>query len=486
MKYSGLAILVLLAILQISLCEQAHPKVIPQKTTQRKSTEITKKTKPTATTHKAKRSGELYYNGALNIQGYSPVHRHVVVSHHDAFHHHNAHAHIAHAHAHIVHPHAHIAHPHAHILHRHAHIGHHLHTHVHHGNHIHQLFHNSAKGYINVAKLAYCKKQFILAKTCSICPSVLGAYKTFFIHSVNQKKIRLFQFVVLYSDAKKEVLISFSGPKTNQPKFFNKTYAKGFKKVKELGGVKIEKFYWQIYSKYMRKVLHKKLKKVIKSKRGNYKFTFVGHSFGGSFATLAAYDLVKNNVLKANKKLNSPIVYTYGLMRIGDAKFVQKVNKLFKVVRIIRNDDFATRAPSCVYDTTSLRFRCYRRVSKVIRHYPLFRRYFITYRRGLRYYRRSIARRVPAAAQRRSVHVAARHHHHVAAARPVNRAHHYLHAYYSQPLGTIISYNGNNFSTYSVCNFVNGIPVCEKKVRLPHAFSATAHVHYFSTNVEAC
>jgi hypothetical protein len=424
---------------------------------------ITEEIKPTQNiqqpVNRKTRNSQVYYNGHYNSR---------------------AHAHIVHPHSHIhghVHPHdihGHLVHPHPHL---HSHI---IHPHAHLAQNVNHLFHSFARNYINIARLAYCPKKLILAKTCKACPSVLNTYKSYFIHSINLKKKRLFQFVILYSDAKKEVLVTFSGPKTTtQTKFFNKVYKKGFKTISALGNIKIEKFYWEIYSKYIRKVLFKKMKKVNKSKRSGYKFVLVGHSFGGSIATLAAYDLVRSKIIKSNKKLNSPIVYTYGLMRIGDSNFVKKVNALVKVVRIVRSDDFVTRVPSCVYDASSRLFRCYRRVAKVIRHYPAFRRYFLVYRRGLTSYRRSIVRRVS------STH----HHHHVAkvrAHRHVGRTRSHYHAYYSQPLGTILYYTGSNFSTYNVCKYVAGIPVCEKKVKLPSTFSPTVHSQYYGINVELC
>ena len=364
---------------------------------------------------------------------------------------------------------------HAHIVHSplisHTHIQGHIiqpysniHTHVAHQDSYHHL-HTFARSYVTLARLAYCPKHYILAKKCTICPQILKTYITFFIHSINQNKKRLFQFIILYSDIKKEVIITFSGPKTTQASFFNKVYKKGFKKISELGNVKIEKFFWDIYSKYMRKVLIKNVKKVIKSKRGGYKFIFVGHSFGGSFATLAAYDLVQNKIVVSDKKISSPIVYTYGSIRIGDNDFVNKVNSLFKVIRIVRNDDYVTRVPSCVYDASFHLFRCYRRVSKVVKTYPAFRRYFLVYRRGLKVYRRSIISRV---------------------ANSKVRAHSHYHSYYSQPLGTLIYYTGNNFTIYNVCKFESGIPVCEKNIKLPNTFSPSVHALYYSENVELC
>ena len=395
-----------------------------------------------------------------NIQS-RPTHRHFNSP---------SHAHIIPSHPHLnrnlVHPavHRHVVHPQSHI-HRHN-------THPNLINDANHLFHLFGKSYINIAKLAYCPKKLILAKSCKVCKSVLNTHKTFFIHSINEKKQRLFQFVIVYSDVKKEVLITFSGPKTNQVKYFNKVYKNGFKKIAALGNVKIEKYFWEIYSKYVRDVLIKKVKKVNKSKRADYKFVFIGHSFGGSIATLAAYDLVKNKIIKSNKKISSPIVYTYGLMRIGDNNFVNKVNGLIKIIRIVRSDDFVTRVPSCVYDAKKKLFRCYRRVAKVIKHYPVFKRYFTVYRQGLRLYRRSIIRRA--------------HPHYHRKAQGKARIHSHYHSYYSQPLGTLIYYTRSNFATYNVCSFAAGIPVCEKRIKLPSTFSPIVHSHYYGVNVEMC
>jgi hypothetical protein len=329
-------------------------------------------------------------------------------------------------------------------------------------------FHSNARSFVSLARLAYCPKVSILSHKCSICSTVLNKYKTFFIHSINENKKRLFQFVILYSDKNKEVVITFSGPKTTQTKYFSKVYKKGFQKISILGNVNIEKYYWEIYSKYMRKALIKKIKKVIKSKRGSYKFIFVGHSFGGSFATLAAYDLVLNKILSNNKKIHSPTVYTYGLMRIGDNLFIKKVNSLFEVVRIVRSDDFVTRTPSCVYDLSLHRFRCYRTVRRLVKLQPIFKRYFVVYRRGVRNYRKKVLRRL----QKNKV--------------KSKFTHTNFHSYYSQPLGTLIYYSQNNFENYKVCRYISGIPICEKKIKLPRTFSPSVHAHYFHVNVELC
>jgi len=352
----------------------------------------------------------------------------------------------------------HLVHPHAHI-HRHLPRHHHGHLHLHsHFSHYHAF----ARYLVPITRIAYCPKQLILQKTCTVCKSVLNTYSTYFIHTINENKQKLFQFIILYSDLKKEVIITFSGPKTSQSKFFNKIYQKGFTKVKELGNIKIEKYYWKIYNSYIRKILFKKIKKIKQSKRGSYKFIFVGHSFGGSIATLAALDLVKNQKIKQNKKkLESPIVYSYGPLRIGDTKLVDIINSLFKVIRIVRSDDFIVRAPSCVYDMHAHKFKCFTRAANIVKQYPLFKKFFAVYRKGLSVYRKTIIKRI-------------------------HSKHSQFHAYYTQPLGTMLYYSGDNWNNYQICDYKDGIPICEKNNPLPKSFSPNVHSQYFSINLENC
>ena len=326
-------------------------------------------------------------------------------------------------------------------------------------------YHKSALNYINIARLAYCPKNLILAKRCEVCPFVLNQYKTFFIHSVKQNMKNLFQFIIIFSDIRKEIIITFSGPKTKETKFFNKIYKKGFITVKELGeNVKIENYYWEIYSKYMRSILRSKIEKILKSKRSEYKVIFIGHSFGGSIAVLAAYDLVKNRIVKKNNFNSSHVIFSYGQMRIGDNSFISEVNKLIKLIRIMRSDDFVTRVPSCVFDESEMVFKCYSRVATVVKNYPIFKNYFIDYRRGIRIYRKTI-QKLYRFSKTAVVH---------------------YHTYFTQPLGTLLLYKGNDFSTYHECPIRNGILTCEEKIILPNTFTASVHQHYFGIDVESC
>merc|ERR1712032_938508 len=58
--------------------------------------------------------------------------------------------------------------------------------------------------------------------------------------------------------------------------------------------------------------------------------------------------------------------------------------------------------------------------------------------------------------------------------------------FYTQPLGTELFYNTPQFNDYQKCNYVNGIPVCEKDIKLPSSFSPDVHRNYFNMNVELC
>ena len=58
--------------------------------------------------------------------------------------------------------------------------------------------------------------------------------------------------------------------------------------------------------------------------------------------------------------------------------------------------------------------------------------------------------------------------------------------FYTQPLGTELFYSNPQFTNYEKCNYVNGIPVFEKDLRLPSTFTPDVHRNYFNMNLELC
>lgn len=358
-----------------------------------------------------------------------------------------------------------------------------LHSHT--NQQILNFYATNAQSYAPFARLAYCSKSMIQNLSCEFCPEMISnSYSTFFIHSVSKEYDRLFQFVITYSDIKREVVVSFSGPTTEHGNYFTSIYSSGFVEIQELGGIRIEREYWDIYSNNFRQILAEKIQKISESGRSDYTFIFVGHSFGGSMATLASFDLVLNNILiKTNQ---SPLVYTYGPLRIGDNNFVNRVNSAVKIVKILRKDDYVTRMPNCVY--FSGQYRCYNNLSDVCHKIPLIKEYMSSYSSAplqMRFIQtdkklkkkmklRNRNKKDPIV--RGTTFIGNR----------LVRTHNSM--FYSQPYGTELIYKGSNFSAsnYHSCRYVNGIPVCERHQRLPATFSPDVHRIYYNMNIEQC
>lgn len=197
--------------------------------------------------------------------------------------------------------------------------------------------------YVSLAKLSYCPQKTIKALSCSFCDKLIG-YTTFFSHSVKDESGIRFKFAILYNDLRSEIVFTFSGPNSEQGEFFNQLYNSGFVFPIEIKGAGIEANYWFIYNNFIKLELINKISQLQASKRGHYKFVFVGHSFGGSIAVLSACDLFNKRVF-----MSPPMVYTYGQLRIGNHGFVSLVNNNIKIIKVIKKDDYLTRIPGCLY-----------------------------------------------------------------------------------------------------------------------------------------
>lgn len=357
----------------------------------------------------------------------------------------------------------------------------HKHHSRHHTSQILNFYASNAESYAPFARLAYCPKVEIQHLDCSFCETFTDEYATFFIHSVQKENDRLFQFVIVYSDSRREIVITFSGPTTEHGNYFTSIYSSGFVQIPELGGIRIEREYWDIYSQNMRDILAEKIDKISASNRGDYSFIFVGHSFGGSLATLASYDMVTSDVVI--KTENSPLVYTYGSLRIGDSEFVNKVNEAVKVIKIARKDDYVTRMPNCVY--LNGRYRCYNNMNQAAHKVPMLKRYLTGYRKIFASFLETGAGKV-----RKVGKVGKK-----GKKDPIVRGTSYIGGrmfrthtpmFYSQNFGTELVYNGPRFNSFQHARYVNQVPVYERHMRLPATFSPNVHRMYYNMNIEQC
>ena len=226
--------------------------------------------------------------------------------------------------------------------------------------------------YMLFAKLAYCNGKIIKTTTCSFCDNLKG-YTTFITHSIKDQTGRRFLFAILINDQKAEVVITFSGPKTeNSGSLFSDIYSKGFTTVSDLDNIRVETSYWEIYSKLLRIMLQTKVKEVQLNQRSGYKFKFVGHSFGGSLAILAAFDLKRRGVLE-----KVPQVYTFGQLRIGDLNFVNTVNQHLQIIKVVKDNDYITRSPNCFF--ANGRYNCESNINNMFARLPELRSYYTSY-----------------------------------------------------------------------------------------------------------
>lgn len=350
----------------------------------------------------------------------------------------------------------------------------------------------TAKSYLSFANLAYCNVDVIRSLSCPLCSSIMdNSYKVLDLHT-SKAEGHVYRYVILASENHKEVIVSFSGPKSSEGTFHAAIYTSGWGK---LLGQRIEKAYLSVYQSHFQGALVKSIQKLAQYK--NYKFIFVGHSFGGSLAVLAAYDLVKSNLLAQNLQKESPLVYSYGQLRIGDDNFVENVNQLFKVIRIVKNNDFMGRLPNCVWSAQVGKWRCFRDTYNLMMRFPEYRRYIMNYSHngskqhytGLQAaygnYRGSFLQK--SMRRRKGFHYTMNN--------PGRQVYSYGsnlvnqgsrsfgNIYYSQPMGAEVIFS-DRFKKFQVCSFFKGIPNCEGQ--LPKKFGPAGSANYYGHNVEEC
>ena len=361
------------------------------------------------------------------------------------------------------------------------------HTHSHSHSKSNEICAIEAKNYVNGHVLHIVMEMFVQNLSCSFCDTFSDdGYKTYYTYSPPCEHNRHYQFVVVYSDFKKEVIISFSGPTTEHLKYFSSIYESGFVQIPELDGIQIEREYWTVYSEYFRELLAEILEKFKESGRSHYRFIFVGHSVGGSLSTLAAYDMVFSNILL--KTAHSPIAYVYGPLRIGDDSFERKINALkLKIIKIIRKDDYVTVMPRCIWKNGS--FTCYDN-RRILKNVPELRTYF---KRYLTPSVVGIRRRNPFRLPFRFKETSSKVH---SSRNPIQANHSWVNGNlvldnrkvlenvlrqpFIQSIGKTYLYNGPSFGDYNVCRN------CGTQFEIPLNVDPSVHANYYGTYMETC
>lgn len=216
-----------------------------------------------------------------------------------------------------------------------------------------------AKFYANYAKLTNCAEK-PLNINCKKCLNPGDGYKFYFFYQTTRINKFNYKFMIHYNDIQKKLLFTFSGPSVNNHIYIKYIYSAGFNLVKRYK-FQIEKEFYQIYFKKIRKILYSKILKINSSGRKNFTANFVGHSIGASLATLAAFDM------QQLKLIQNPKVFAFAPLRLGDATFVALVNSYVTVYRIVKKSDYIVRIPNCYFSPTYKVWRCFN--EKIVREF---------------------------------------------------------------------------------------------------------------------
>jgi len=357
-------------------------------------------------------------------------------------------------------------------------------------NQMMHFYATNARYYATFARLAYCPRNIIENVSCSFCSNLqMGNYIPYFIHRINENPNRVFQLVILYSDFKKEIIISFRGPSSEHGSFFTNIFLEGFIIIPEIGNLKVEKVYWNIYKLYFRDLLISKVQKFLSIGRADYKFIFVGHSFGGSIATLASYDLVYNRIIPKNPLMNSPHIFTYGQLRIGDLNYINKLNSEMKIIRILKKDDFIARMPNCVFINGE--YECFETEKALIDIVPRMRSYIDSYGNIKKFFAFLESKSTNMKLLKKKI---SKKENKNKNKDPIIRGTTMISGnlipthkpiFYTQPLGTELLYT-QKFDKIENCSYVDGVPLCEKNIFIPKTFNPEVHRTYYNMNIELC
>ncbi len=240
------------------------------------------------------------------------------------------------------------------------------------------IYKNKAKYYILFARLPYCSSKFILneLESCNLCNEAkLRGYK---ILEIITKEKEDLNFNLVISKSNKELVFSFGGPKSSNIDYFEKIYSTGFKKINDM---LIENEFIYIYENFFKNKIIEKIQ-FFKNSSGmdnNLRILFIGHSFGGSIAQLAVWDLIKNGILNISE--TGPFIITYGALKIGPKDFVDVIQQEIKIpiLRITRKIDLFSLLPRCQWIPLSKVFHCFKNYHGFITKYPVYTNYYLNY-----------------------------------------------------------------------------------------------------------
>lgn len=166
-----------------------------------------------------------------------------------------------------------------------------------------------------------------------------------------------FGYHIVYNDSLKKIVFSFSGTKRLlqlSKEFFNQNGIpqKYDRKVQLMGYFSnlldyTGKYFTDHVSGLLSKLFANDSGKNTERHLTDYKFTFSGHSLGGSMAAIFLNELMLNKVIPFIEGF-SPELLTLGQPRTGNYVFANELNKkVAKTMRIVQEGDGIMNLPNC-------------------------------------------------------------------------------------------------------------------------------------------
>lgn len=226
------------------------------------------------------------------------------------------------------------------------------------------------KFYFNYARMTYCDPNSVLV-TAKEKFQVIQAFGV-----TRESKIR-HNLIVSYNN--KEVIFAFGGPTSEHVAYFQQIYAEDLKTIEELKGLQLNSEFWRVYSGVYRDTLKTFFKHFPHKVE---RITFVGHSFGGAMAIIAAYDMMTNNFQPKGFNKKNIFIYTWAALKVGPKKFDETFAILLPQEQqfFINNQvDYYNLIPECVFIPILNVWRCYEKYTYLIKEFPMFLSWVINY-----------------------------------------------------------------------------------------------------------
>lgn len=153
-----------------------------------------------------------------------------------------------------------------------------------------------------------------------------------------------YNFIFWRSDEYKKYIIAFPGTRNNIMELLKE--AVNIKLVNYDGidnGIKIVNYFNKVVLEIKDLIFTSENLKDIESHPG-YQFIFIGHSLGGSVASIMAYEAINKKYI--TQENNNPAIITFGMPRSGNEKWVIDFNtKIKNVLRVVRDGDIVPSVP---------------------------------------------------------------------------------------------------------------------------------------------